>query len=96
MAMLALMGALGLNVSQSRLSNPEVPNSLTIHNRPLRHKNSRRHVHIALMACRSFCLHISIYWIFRGKVKLDKNELLNPKLNHERGVLESTLRCRPR
>ncbi len=73
-AMLALMGLFGLEMYPHLvLSNPHIANSLTIHNASSSHKTLGIMFTIALIGVPAVLAYtISIYWIFRGKVKLDK------------------------
>jgi len=73
-AMVALMGLFGLEMFPNLvLSNPEVANSLTIHNAASSKKTLGVMLTIALMGLPIVLAYtLSIYWIFRGKVKLDK------------------------
>ena len=73
-AMVALMGLFGLEMFPNLvLSNPEVANSLTIHNAASSQKTLGVMLTIALIGVPIVLAYtVSIYWIFRGKVKLDK------------------------
>lgn len=73
-AMIALMGLFGLEMYPNLvLSNPEAANSLTIHNTASSHKTLGVMLTIALIGVPIVLAYtVSIYWIFRGKVKLDK------------------------
>ena len=73
-AMVALMGLFGLEMFPNLvLSNPDVANSLTIHTAASSQKTLRVMLTIALMGLPIVLAYtVSIYWIFRGKVKLDK------------------------
>ncbi len=74
LAMLALMGLFGLEMYPNLvLSNPLPANSLTIHNAASSQKTLGIMLTIALTGVPIVLAYtISIYWIFRGKVKLDK------------------------
>ena len=73
-AMMALMGLFGLEMYPNLvLSNPEAANSLTIHNAASSQKTLGIMLVIALIGMPIVIAYtVSIYWIFRGKVKLDK------------------------
>jgi cytochrome d ubiquinol oxidase subunit II len=73
-AMIALMGLFGLEMYPNLiLSNPIVANSLTIHNAASSQKTLGIMLTIALSGVPIVLAYtVSIYWIFRGKVKLDK------------------------
>jgi cytochrome bd ubiquinol oxidase subunit II len=73
-AMIALMGLFGLEMFPNLvLSNPDVANSLTIRNAASSHKTLGVMLTIALIGVPIVIAYtVSIYWIFRGKVKLDK------------------------
>ena len=73
-AMFALMGLFGLEMYPNLvLSNPDVANSLDIHNAASSHKTLGIMLTIALIGVPVVLAYTaSIYWIFRGKVKLDK------------------------
>jgi cytochrome d ubiquinol oxidase subunit II len=73
-AMIALMALFGLEMYPNLvLSNPEVANSLTIHNAASSQKTLGIMLTIALIGVPVVLAYtVSIYWIFRGKVKLDK------------------------
>jgi cytochrome d ubiquinol oxidase subunit II len=73
-AMIALMGLFGLEMYPNLvLSNPEPANSLTIHNAASSQKTLGIMLTIALTGVPIVLAYtVSIYWIFRGKVKLDK------------------------
>ncbi len=73
-AMIALMGLFGLEMYPNLvLSNPEAAHSLNIHNAASSHKTLGIMLTIALTGVPVVLAYtISIYWIFRGKVKLDK------------------------
>jgi cytochrome d ubiquinol oxidase subunit II len=73
-AMIALMGLFGLEMYPNLiLSNPETANSLTIHNAASSHKTLGVMLTIALIGLPIVLAYtVSVYWIFRGKVKLDK------------------------
>jgi len=73
-AMVALMGLFGLEMFPNLvLSNPDVANSLTIHTAASSQKTLGVMLTIALMGLPIVLAYtVSIYWIFRGKVKLDK------------------------
>jgi len=74
LAMIALMGLFGLEMYPNLiLSNPDLTNSLTIHNAASSHKTLGIMLTIALSGVPIVIAYtVSIYWIFRGKVKLDK------------------------
>ena len=73
-AMIALMGLFGLEMYPNLvLSNPEMANSLNIHNAASSQKTLGIMLTIALIGVPVVLAYtVSIYWIFRGKVKLDK------------------------
>ncbi len=73
-AMVALMGLFGLEMYPNLvLSNPTPANSLNIHNAASSHKTLGIMLTIALTGVPIVLAYtLSIYWIFRGKVKLDK------------------------
>ncbi len=73
-AMIALMGLFGLEMYPNLvLSNPELANSLNIHNAASSPKTLGVMLTIALIGVPVVLAYtVSIYWIFRGKVKLDK------------------------
>jgi cytochrome d ubiquinol oxidase subunit II len=73
-AMIALMGLFGLEMYPNLvLSNPEILNSLDIHNAASSPKTLGVMLTIALIGVPAVLAYtVSIYWIFRGKVKLDK------------------------
>jgi len=73
-AMIALMGLFGLEMYPNLvLSNPDTAHSLTIHNAASSHKTLGIMLAIALTGVPIVLAYtVSIYWIFRGKVKLDK------------------------
>jgi len=73
-AMIALMGLFGLEMYPNLvLGNPQVANSLTIHNAASSQKTLGIMLSIALIGVPIVLAYtVSIYWIFRGKVKLDK------------------------
>ena len=73
-AMIALMGLFGLEMYPNLvLSNPSLANSLTIHNAASSHKTLGIMLTIALTGVPIVLAYtVSIYWIFRGKVRLDK------------------------
>ncbi len=73
-AMIALMGLFGLEMYPNLvLSNPEVTNSLTIRNAASSQKTLGVMLTIALTGVPIVIAYtVSIYWIFRGKVKLDR------------------------
>jgi cytochrome d ubiquinol oxidase subunit II len=73
-AMIALMGLFGLEMYPNLvLSNPQPPNSLNIYNAASSHKTLGIMLTIALTGVPLVLAYtLSIYWIFRGKVKLDK------------------------
>jgi len=72
--MIALMGLFGLEMYPNLvLSNPDVANSLTIHNAASSQKTLGIMLTIALIGVPIVLAYtVSIYWIFRGKVKLDR------------------------
>jgi cytochrome d ubiquinol oxidase subunit II len=74
LAMLALMGLFGLEMYPNLvLSNPAAANSLTIRNAASSQKTLGIMLTIALIGMPIVLAYtVSIYWIFRGKVKLDK------------------------
>jgi len=73
-AMIALMGLFGLEMYPNLvLSSPDAANSLNIHNAASSHKTLGIMLTIALIGVPVVLAYtVSIYWIFRGKVKLDK------------------------
>lgn len=73
-AMIAMMTLFGLEMYPNLvLSNPEVANSLTIHNAASSQKTLGIMLTIALIGVPIVLAYtVSIYWIFRGKVKLDR------------------------
>ena len=73
-AMIALMTLFGLEMFPHLvLSNPEIANSLTIYNAASSPKTLGIMLTIALIGVPVVLTYtVSIYWIFRGKVKLDK------------------------
>lgn len=73
-AMIALMGLFGLEMYPNLvLSNPEAANSLTIHNAASSHKTLGIMFTIALTGVPIVIAYtVSIYWIFRGKVRIDR------------------------
>jgi cytochrome bd ubiquinol oxidase subunit II len=73
-AMVALMGLFGLEMYLNLvLSNPAPANSLNIRNAASSHKTLGIMLTIALTGVPIVLAYtVSIYWIFRGKVKLDK------------------------
>ncbi len=73
-AMIALMGLFGLEMYPNLvLSNPDIANSLNIHNAASSQKTLGIMLTIALTGVPIVIAYtVSIYWIFRGKVKLDK------------------------
>lgn len=73
-AMIALMGLFGLEMYPNLvLSNPDFANSLNIHNASSSQKTLGVMLTIALIGVPIVLAYtISIYWIFRGKVKLDR------------------------
>ena len=73
-AMIALMTLFGLEMYPNLiLSNPETANSLTVHNAASSQKTLGIMLTIALIGVPVVLAYtVSIYWIFRGKVKLDK------------------------
>jgi cytochrome d ubiquinol oxidase subunit II len=74
LAMLALMGLFGLEMYPNLvLSNPDIANSLTVRNAASSPKTLGVMLTIALIGMPIVLAYtVSIYWIFRGKVKLDK------------------------
>ncbi len=74
LAMIALMGLFGLEMYPNLvLSNPDAANSLTIRNAASSPKTLGVMLTIALIGVPIVLAYtVSIYWIFRGKVKLDK------------------------
>ena len=73
-AMVALMGLFGLEMFPNLvLSNPDLANSLTVYNAASSAKTLGIMLTIALIGMPLVLAYtVSIYWIFRGKVKLDK------------------------
>jgi cytochrome bd ubiquinol oxidase subunit II len=73
-AMIAMMTLFGLEMYPNLiLSNPDLANSLTIHNAASSQKTLGIMLTIALIGVPIVLAYtVSIYWIFRGKVKLDK------------------------
>jgi cytochrome bd ubiquinol oxidase subunit II len=73
-AMVALMALFGLEMYPNLvLSNPNAANSLTIQNAASSEKTLGIMLTIALIGVPIVLAYtVSIYWIFRGKVKLDK------------------------
>jgi cytochrome d ubiquinol oxidase subunit II len=73
-AMIALMGLFGLEMYPNLVfSNPEAAHSLDIHNASSSRKTLGIMLTIALIGVPLVLAYtISIYWVFRGKVKLDK------------------------
>lgn len=73
-AMAALMALFGLEMYPNLvLSNPDVEHSLTIYNAASSQKTLSIMLTIALIGVPIVLSYtVSIYWIFRGKVKLDK------------------------
>ncbi len=73
-AMIALMGLFGLEMYPNLvLSKPEFVHSLNIHNAASSQKTLGIMLTIALIGVPVVLAYtVSIYWIFRGKVKLDK------------------------
>lgn len=73
-AMIALMGLFGLEMYPNLvLSNPEFAHSLNIHNAASSQKTLGIMLTIALIGVPVVLAYtVSIYWIFRGKVKLNK------------------------
>jgi cytochrome d ubiquinol oxidase subunit II len=73
-AMIALMGLFGLEMYPNLVfSNPEAARSLDIHNAASSHKTLEVMLTIALLGLPVVLAYtVSIYWIFRGKVKLDR------------------------
>ena len=72
LAMIALMGLFGLEMYPNLvLSNPQPAHSLDIYNAASSHKTLGIMLTIALTGVPAVLAYtISIYWIFRGKVKL--------------------------
>jgi cytochrome d ubiquinol oxidase subunit II len=72
--MVAIMGLFGLEMYPNLvLSNPVAANSLNIHNAASSQKTLGIMLTIALVGVPIVLAYtVSIYWIFRGKVKLDK------------------------
>jgi cytochrome d ubiquinol oxidase subunit II len=73
-AMLTLMGLFGLEMYPNLVfSNPEAAHSLNIHNAASSHKTLGVMLTIALIGVPVVLAYtVSIYWIFRGKVRLDR------------------------
>ena len=73
-AMISLMALFGLEMYPHLiLSNPDPANSLNIHNAASSQKTLGIMLTIALIGAPMVLAYtVSIYWIFRGKVKLDK------------------------
>ena len=73
-AMIALMGLFGLEIYPNLVLQPPSPaNSLTIYNAASSHKTLGIMLAIALIGVPVVIAYtMSIYWIFRGKVKLDQ------------------------
>jgi cytochrome d ubiquinol oxidase subunit II len=73
-AMIALMGLFGLEMYPNLvLSNPLPGNSLNIHNAASSQKTLGIMLTMALIGVPAVLAYtLSVYWIFRGKVKLDK------------------------
>jgi cytochrome d ubiquinol oxidase subunit II len=73
-AMIAMMTLFGLEMYPNLiLSNPDAANSLTIHNAASSQKTLGIMLTIALIGVPIVLAYtVSIYWIFRGKVKLDR------------------------
>jgi cytochrome d ubiquinol oxidase subunit II len=73
-AMIALMGLFGLEMYPNLvLSNPVPENSLNIQNAASSHKTLGIMLTIAVIGVPAVLAYtVSIYWIFRGKVKLDR------------------------
>jgi cytochrome d ubiquinol oxidase subunit II len=73
-AMIALMGLFGLEMYPNLvLSNPEAANSLTIRNAASSSKTLSIMLTIAMIGVPIVLAYtVSIYWIFRGKVRLDR------------------------
>ena len=73
-AMVVLLRLFGLELHPNLiLSNPELANSLTIHNAASSEKTLGIMLTIALIGVPIVLAYtVSIYWIFRGKVKLDR------------------------
>lgn len=74
LAMVALMGLFGLEMYPNLvLSNPVAANSLNIHNASSSPKTLAVMLTMALIGVPVVLAYtVSIYWIFRGKVKLEK------------------------
>jgi len=74
LAMLALMGLFGLEMYPNLvLSNPQPGHSLNIHNAASSHKTLGIMLAVALTGVPAVLAYtVSIYWIFRGKVKLTR------------------------
>lgn len=74
LAMIALMTLFGLEMYPNLvLSNPDPAHSLTIHNAASSHKTLGIMLTIALIGIPAVLAYtISIYWIFRGKVRLTR------------------------
>jgi cytochrome bd ubiquinol oxidase subunit II len=72
--MVSLMTLFGLEMYPNLVfSQPEAANSLTIHNAASSQKTLGIMLTIALIGVPVVLAYtVSIYWIFRGKVKLDK------------------------
>jgi len=73
-AMMALMGLFGLEMFPNLvLSNPELAHSLTIYNAASSTKTLGIMLTIAIIGVPIVLAYtVSIYWIFRGKVKLER------------------------
>ncbi len=73
-AMIALMTLFGLELYPNLVfSNPNPANSLNIHNAASSHKTLGVMLTIALVGVPVVIAYtVSIYWIFRGKVKMDR------------------------
>ena len=72
-AMIALMGLFGLEMYPNLVLSDPVANSLNIHNAASSPKTLGIMLTIALIGMPIVLAYtVSIYWIFRGKVKLDK------------------------
>jgi cytochrome d ubiquinol oxidase subunit II len=73
-AMIAMMTLFGLEMYPNLiLSNPDAANSLTVHNAASSQKTLGIMLTIALIGVPIVLAYtVSIYWIFRGKVKLDR------------------------
>ena len=74
LAMIALMGLFGLEMYPNLvLSNPSPANSLNIHNASSTQKTLGIMLTLAIIGIPAVLAYtVSIYWIFRGKVKLER------------------------